>query len=181
MRFERIGSSARHDDLEHDEDAVRVLTASRAWFSESSSMASSSSFTPACGVSPIVSGAIRGQTRPVECTVLIVDDDARFRQVAAELLADRGYRVVGKAGGAAEGLALAEELRPDAVLVDVNLPDGDGLSVAERLSAEGASRVLLTSTDASATSDRLVWGSGAAGFVPKADLTSVALDRYLKG
>jgi CheY-like chemotaxis protein len=117
----------------------------------------------------------------VECTVLIVDDDARFRQVAAELLTDRGYRVVGEAGSAAEGLALAKELRPDAVLVDVNLPDGDGLSVAARLSADGAQRVLLTSTDAGATTDRLVRGSGAAGFVPKADLTCVALDRYLKG
>jgi CheY-like chemotaxis protein len=117
----------------------------------------------------------------VECTVLIVDDDARFRQVAAELLADYGYRVVGEAGSAAEGLALAEELRPDAMLVDVNLPDDDGLSVVERLSADSAPRVLLTSTDAGATTDRLVEGSGAAGFVPKADLAHVALDRYLKG
>ena len=115
------------------------------------------------------------------CTVLIVDDDAQFRRGAGELLADRGYRVVGEAGSAAAGLALAEELRPDAVLVDVNLPDSDGLSVAARLSADGAPRVLLTSTDAGATTDRLVRGSGAAGFVPKADLTHAVLDRYLKG
>lgn len=113
--------------------------------------------------------------------MLIVDDDARFRQVAAELLTDRGYRVVGEAGSAAEGLALAEELQPAAVLVDVNLPDGDGLALAERLSAAGAPRVLLTSADASAASGRLVAGSVAAGFVPKVDLTSVGLDRYLKG
>jgi CheY-like chemotaxis protein len=117
----------------------------------------------------------------MESTVLIVDDDARFRQVAAELLADRGYRVVGEAGSAAEGLTLAEELRPDAVLVDVNLPDGDGLSVAERLVTDSAPRVLLTSADASATTDRLVRLSGAAGFVPKTDLAQTALDRYLKG
>jgi CheY-like chemotaxis protein len=117
----------------------------------------------------------------MECTVLIVDDDAQFRRVAAELLADRVYRVVGEAGSAAEGLALAEELRPDAVLIDVNLPDGDGLSVAARLSADGGPRALLTSTDAGATTDRLVRGSGAAGFVAKADLADVALDRYLKG
>jgi DNA-binding NarL/FixJ family response regulator len=117
----------------------------------------------------------------MECTVLIVDDDAQFRRVAAELLADRGYRVVGEAGNAAYGLALAEELRPDAVLVDVNLPDSDGPSVATRLSANGAPRVLLTSADADATTDRVVRGSGASGFVPKADLTSVALDWYLKG
>ena len=117
----------------------------------------------------------------MECTVLIVDDDAHFRRVAGELLADRGYRVVGEAGSAANAMAQAEELRPDAVLVDVNLPDGDGLSVAARLSGNGGPRVLLTSTDASATTGRLVRGSGAAGFVPKADLTNAALDRYLKG
>jgi DNA-binding NarL/FixJ family response regulator len=125
--------------------------------------------------------AIRGHNRLMECTVLIVDDDAQFRRVAAELLADRGYRVVGEAGSAADGLALAEELRPDAMLVDVNLPDGDGLSVAARLPANDGPRVLLTSTDASATTDRLVRGSGAAGFLSKADLTYAALDRYLKG
>jgi two-component system nitrate/nitrite response regulator NarL len=125
-------------------------------------------------------GAILGQTRPVERTVLIVDDDPQFRRVAAELLDDRGYRVVGGAGSATDGLALAEKLRPDAVLVDVNLPDRDGLSVAARLSVNGGPRVLLTSTDAGATTDRLVRGSGASGFVSKADLTYVDLDRYLK-
>jgi DNA-binding NarL/FixJ family response regulator len=117
----------------------------------------------------------------MECSVLIVDDDAQFRRVAAELLADRGYRVIGEAGNVADGLALAEELRPDAMLVDVNLPDGDGLSVAAHLPANDGPRVLLTSTDASATTDRLVRGSGAAGFLSKADLTYAALDRYLKG
>ena len=119
--------------------------------------------------------------RPMECTVLIVDDDAEFRRIAAELLADRGYHVVGEAGSAADGLALAEELQPDAVLVDVNLPDRDGLSLAARLSGSGGPRVLLTSTDPGATTDRLVRGSGADAFVPKADLTYVGIDRYLKG
>src|SRR3954468_17460825 len=108
----------------------------------------------------------------MECTVLIVDDDAQFRGVAAELLADRHYRVIGEAGSAGDGLALAEELRPDAVLVDVNLPDSDGLSVAARVSVNGGPRVLLASTDAGAT-DRLVRGSGATGFVSKAALTNV--------
>jgi CheY-like chemotaxis protein len=44
---------------------------------------------------------------PVTPTVLIIDHDPRFRRVAAELLVDRGYRVVGEADGAAEGLSLA--------------------------------------------------------------------------
>jgi DNA-binding NarL/FixJ family response regulator len=116
----------------------------------------------------------------MEPTVLIVDDDPRFRRVAAQLLAARGYRVVGEAASSTEGLALASALRPDAVLLDLQLPDGNGLSVAARLGAGGGPRVLLTSTDARAAPDRLVRGSGAAGFVAKADLASAALDGYLK-
>jgi DNA-binding response OmpR family regulator len=88
--------------------------------------------------------------------------------------------VVGEAGSAGEGLILASTLRPDAVLLDVNLPDGDGLSVAARLSADGGPRVLLTSTDPGGTTDHLVQGSGAAGFVPKADLASASLEDYLR-
>jgi DNA-binding NarL/FixJ family response regulator len=114
-------------------------------------------------------------------TILIVDDDPHFRRVAAELLADRAYGVVGEAGSAGEGLALAAALRPDAVLLDVNLPDGDGLSVAAHLSADGGPRVLLTSTDSAAATARLVREAGAAGFVPKAELAGAALDGYLKG
>jgi CheY-like chemotaxis protein len=112
-------------------------------------------------------------------TVLIVDDDARFRRAVTELLADRGYCVVGQAASAREGLALASTLRPDAVLLDVNLPDGDGISVATRLSVNGGPRVLLTSTDAGGAIDRLVRDSGAVGFVAKSDLADAALDRYL--
>jgi DNA-binding NarL/FixJ family response regulator len=114
-------------------------------------------------------------------TVLIIDDDPRFRRVAAELLVDRGYRVVGEAGGTAEGLSLARALRPDAVLLDINLPDADGLSLAARLCTDGGPRVLLTSTDPGVATPRLVRESGAAGFVPKSDLPATALDRYLKG
>jgi two-component system nitrate/nitrite response regulator NarL len=96
------------------------------------------------------------------------------------LLSARGYLVVGEAAGADEALALAAALQPDSVLLDVNLPDGDGLSVARRLSADGGPRVLLMSTDAGAVTDRLRRRCGASGFVAKADLAGSALDRYLK-
>jgi DNA-binding NarL/FixJ family response regulator len=67
------------------------------------------------------------------------------------------------------------------VLLDINLPDADGLSLAARLCAHGGPRVLLTSTDPGVATLRLVRASGAAGFVPKSDLPGAALDRYLKG
>src|SRR4051812_15691507 len=71
--------------------------------------------------------------RPVSRSVLVVDDDATFRQLAIRLLAGLGYRVVGEAGSVAEALVRADELRPDAVLVDIGLPDGDGFSLTQQL------------------------------------------------
>jgi DNA-binding NarL/FixJ family response regulator len=117
----------------------------------------------------------------MEPTVCIVDDDHQFRRAAAELLTARGYRVIGDACSA-KGSALASALGPDAVLVDVHLPDGDGISLAARLPIDGKGpRVLSTSSDPDAVSTRSVEECGAVGFVAKTDLAEVALDRYLKG
>ncbi len=103
-------------------------------------------------------------------TVLIVDDDPGFRGLAAELLRDRGYRIVGEAGSAQEALTLARELRPAGVLLDVELPDGDGIALADRLRAgDDAPRVLLTSTEQ----------CGVEPFVLKADLAGADLEAYL--
>jgi DNA-binding NarL/FixJ family response regulator len=76
----------------------------------------------------------------MESTVLIVDDDPQFRRIAAELLAVRGYRVVGEAGSAAEGLALASALNPDAVLLDSSCRMAMGFR-SPRASARTAGRV----------------------------------------
>lgn len=111
--------------------------------------------------------------------ILIIDDDPSFRSSARTLLALRGYRVVGEADCGVEGLALASVTLPDAVLLDVHLPDGDGLSVAARLTAAGGPRVLLTSSDPIAPPDHLVRSSGAVGFIAKEDLADVSLDAYL--
>jgi DNA-binding NarL/FixJ family response regulator len=114
-------------------------------------------------------------------TVLIVDDDASFRSSARVLLAVRGYQVVGEADCGTEALALASTICPDAVLLDLNLPDADGLAVAARLTAAGVPRVLLTSSDSAAAPDRLRRDCGAVGFVAKEDLAGAALDTYLTG
>ena len=63
-------------------------------------------------------------------TVLIVDDDATFRALAARMLNAEGLTVVGEAADVGQGLAAAQALRPDAALVDVRLPDGDGIALA---------------------------------------------------
>ena len=72
-----------------------------------------------------------------ESTVLVVDDDFRVASVHVGFVeAVPGFRVVGQAGSAAEALRLAQELRPDLVLMDVYLPDGDGLDVVRQLLAD---------------------------------------------
>ena len=109
-------------------------------------------------------------------TVLVVDDSAAFRTTARMLLQARGYEVVGVAEDVASGLATADELRPDCVLMDVNLPDGDG--VTRGGAAATAPAVVLVSTlDAAAIGD--VEASGARGFVPKAELASPRLVELL--
>ena len=121
------------------------------------------------------------KTRAVVRTVLIIDDDPSFREAARMVLAARGFRVIAEADGAVKGVALARQMRPDAVLLDVHLRDGDGVFVAGRLSAAGGCRVLLTSSDRDAASDRLVRSCGAAGFVLKENLAGAALEAYLAG
>jgi DNA-binding NarL/FixJ family response regulator len=113
-------------------------------------------------------------------TVLIVDDNARFRVRARRLLETDGYTVVGEAADGAAGVEAARRLQPDVVLLDLVLPDMSGLSVAERLSGgPDAPAVVVTSThDPADFGDRLA-RCGARGFVPKAELSGEALAALL--
>ena len=108
-------------------------------------------------------------------TVLVIDDSAAFRATARVLLQARGYEVVGVAGDVASGVAAAADLSPDCVLLDVNLPDGDGVEAARRF--DGATVVLVSTLEASAVGD--IEGSGASGFVTKAELASPLLVELL--
>ena len=69
---------------------------------------------------------------PVEPLVLVIDDEERFRKVVRVSLASAGYGVI-DAATAREGLAKAATHSPDAVLLDLGLPDGDGLDVVRTL------------------------------------------------
>jgi CheY-like chemotaxis protein len=112
-------------------------------------------------------------------TVLIVDDSAPFRTTAQALLVARGYAVAGTAADGAQALDAAASLRPDAVLLDVNLPDMDGTTVAEQLVANGhggaVPAVVLVSTVDRAALGSAVETCGARGFLPKSDLGSPRL------
>jgi DNA-binding NarL/FixJ family response regulator len=118
----------------------------------------------------------------VSVSVLVVDDDPRFRELAARMLTAQGMVVVGQAATVREAMAAAAALRPDAVLVDVGLPDGDGLALTRHLAdSPGRPRVVLTSSDPDATTPAEALGARAVGFVAKDDLPDAPLARLFTG
>jgi DNA-binding NarL/FixJ family response regulator len=109
-------------------------------------------------------------------TVLVVDDDAAFRHLVTRLLRGWGYQVVGEAASVAEAVARAAELSPDAALVDVSLPDGNGFDLTTSLRSRPTPiRVVLISADAEPGFTAAAHRAGAAGFMPKDQLSEAAL------
>lgn len=117
----------------------------------------------------------------VATRVLIVDDHPGFRSTARALLQSEGFEVVGETSDGASAVAAVEELQPDLVLLDVQLPDLDGFVVAERLRfcCRRPPAVVLTSSRDGADFGPLVERCGARGFVPKERLSGAALAALL--
>jgi DNA-binding NarL/FixJ family response regulator len=116
----------------------------------------------------------------VAYSILLIDDDPAFRRLARRTLSGTGLVVVGEAGTAAAGSSAARSLKPEIMLVDVGLPDTDGISLASELSAlPWGPRVVLTSVDPDAASADDVRRSGARGFVPKQDLPGLGLSMLM--
>ena len=111
--------------------------------------------------------------------VLIVDDHDGFRTFAKAMLEDAGFAVSEAATGG-DAMEAAGRLRPDLVLLDIQLPDVDGFEVATRLAtvSNGAVVVLTSARDADDFGSRIT-ASQAASFIPKAELSGAALRRYL--
>ena len=117
---------------------------------------------------------------PVGPRVLIVDDHPSFRASARVLLEAEGFDVVGEAADGAQAITEAGRLRPEVVLLDVQLPDIDGFDVAARLTgADDAPTVILVSSRDGSDFGPLVTRSGARGFVPKAELSGDRVQELL--
>ena len=122
----------------------------------------------------------RRQSHHVDWTVLIVDDHPSFRASARVLLESEGFEVVGEAVDGASALTEAFRLRPQVVLLDVQLPDIDGFDVAAQITRRPDSpAVILVSSRDSSDFGPLVSRSGARGFVPKAELSGERLQELL--
>ena len=108
--------------------------------------------------------------------ILIVDDHAGFRATVRLLLEGDGYEVVGEAVDGRSAIAAARALLPDVVLLDVQLPDMDGFSVAARLrELPQQPAVVLTSTRDQSDYGRALPSTDARGFVPKAELSGAQI------
>jgi DNA-binding NarL/FixJ family response regulator len=109
-------------------------------------------------------------------SVLIVDDHQRFRSLARALLSAEGFQVVGEAEDGAAAVDTALRVRPDVVLLDVQLPDASRFVVADRLAQlpEPPRVVIVSARDVASYSERLEQ-AGVHGFIPKAELSGPAL------
>jgi len=114
----------------------------------------------------------------VATRVLIVDDSEQFRDVAAELLAERGFEVLGAAADETAALAAVAAACPDGILLDVNLAGQDGFAVAASLAdACPGVRIVLTSANFSWVPQALLRECTAIAFVPKEELAGANLAR----
>ena len=113
--------------------------------------------------------------------ILIVDDDASFLRLAAELLAERGFDVLGKATDADQALAATTRECPDGILLDINLPGRDGFATASALSrACPSARIVLTSADVRKVATEILRECSADAFVPKEELATTDLGHLFR-
>ena len=113
-------------------------------------------------------------------TVLIVDDHDGFRAGARALLEADGFEVLGEAADGVSALEAVRRLRPEVVLLDVQLPGIDGFEVAERLAAErDPPAVVLISSRESHSYRRQLATSPVRGFIAKGELSGECLSELV--
>jgi DNA-binding NarL/FixJ family response regulator len=113
---------------------------------------------------------------------LIVDDSQVFLDAARVLLEREDVSVVGVASSTADALLRADELRPDVILLDINLGGESGFEVARRLHREGgveSARMILISTQPETDYAELIAASPVVGFLSKSSLSGAAIRERL--
>ena len=117
--------------------------------------------------------------------IVIADDESLIRMDLREMLTNLGYLVVGDVGDGRSAVNLAKELRPDIVIMDIKMPDMDGIEAARILTEERIAPVLLLSAYSQQELVTKAREAGVAGYLVKpfreSDLTpaiEVALSRF---
>lgn len=125
--------------------------------------------------------AVMTDAAPVPITCLIVDDSTEFFEAARQLLVDDGIMAIGFAATSDEAVEEALALRPDVVLVDLELGTESGVDVARRLVGlpNGGPPVVLISAESYSELTEVVDASGAHGFVSKTDLSGDTIRRLV--
>jgi DNA-binding NarL/FixJ family response regulator len=112
--------------------------------------------------------------------ILMVDDSRHFLSAARGALEQDGITVVGVASTSAEALRLARELRPDGILVDIDLGDENGLDLAREFASSEAAPVVLISAYPESELADLIASSPAVGFVSKSQLSASAISGLIR-
>ncbi|MDQ6642805.1 MAG: response regulator [Actinomycetota bacterium] len=86
---------------------------------------------------------VTGSSTPGRSRVVIAEDESLIRMDLAEMLEEEGYDVVGQAEDGVQAIALAEQLRPDLVVLDIRMPKLDGIAAAERIAASRIAPILM--------------------------------------
>jgi two-component system, response regulator PdtaR len=99
--------------------------------------------------------------------VVVAEDEALIRLDVVEMLTEAGYDVVGQAGDGEQAVQLAEQLRPDLVVLDIKMPVLDGISAAERITAARWSGVVLLTAFSQRELVERAGDAGAMAYVVK--------------
>lgn len=109
--------------------------------------------------------------------ILVVEDEALVAMATSQLLEDAGYEVVGMAADSAQALRLADEQRPELVLMDIRLRGGDdGVDTALEIRRRFGSRILYVSAHGDAATLARAAKTDPAGFVGKPHTTQELLN-----
>lgn len=99
--------------------------------------------------------------------VIIADDESIIRMDLREMLTNLGYLVIGEVGDGRSAVNLARELRPDVVIMDIKMPDMDGIDAAKVLTEERISPVLLLTAYSQQELIERAKDAGVVGYIVK--------------